>query len=169
MVTFKGTPISLVGDFIKVGSIAPDFSLVKSDLSTLSLSELRSKRVLLSIFPSLDTNVCAMSVRKFNKMASSIPDTVVLLISKDLPFAHTRFCVAEGISNVITLSDFRSSDFDENYGVSMVDGPLAGLLTRAVVIIGEDGKVIYTELVPEVTNEPNYERAMDALKKNHSQ
>ena len=162
--TFKGQPIKIIGELIKVGSIAPDFQLVKTDLSSFSLKELSGKNVILNIFPSLDTSVCAASVRKFNKLATGLSDTVVLAISKDLPFAHTRFCTTEGIENVIPLSDFRFSDFDENYGVRMVDGPLAGLLARSVVIIGKEGKVIYTELVPEITQEPDYDKALAALK-----
>ena len=120
--------------------------------------------IILNIFPSLDTGVCATSVRKFNKLAAGLPDTVVLAISKDLPFAHARFCTTEGIENVIPLSDFRFSDFDENYGVRMADGPLAGLLARSVVVIGKDGKIAYTELVPEITQEPDYDKAIAAVK-----
>lgn len=161
---FKGQPVKIIGDFIKVGVVAPDFSLVKTDLSSLSLKELDGKHVVLNIFPSLDTGVCATSVRKFNKLATDMPDTVVLAISKDLPFAHARFCTTEGIADVIPLSDFRFSDFDENYGVLMGDGPLAGLLARAVVVIGKDGKVAYTELVSEITQEPDYDKAIEAIK-----
>ena len=142
-----------------MGSVAPDFELVKTDLSSFSLKELNGKNVILNIFPSLDTGVCATSVRKFNKLAAGLPDTVVLAISKDLPFAHARFCTTEGIENVIPLSDFRFSDFYENYGVRMADGPLAGLLARSVVVIGKDGKIAYTELVPEITQEPDYDKA----------
>ena len=120
--------------------------------------------VILNIFPSLDTGVCATSVRKFNKLAAGLSDTVVLAISMDLPFAHARFCTTEGIENVIPLSDFRFSDFDENYGVRMADGPLAGLLARSVVVIGKDGKIAYTELVPEITQEPDYDKAVAAVK-----
>ena len=156
---FKGQPVKVIGEFIKVGSVAPDFELVKTDLSSFSLKELNGKNVILNIFPSLDTGVCATSVRKFNKLAAGLPDTVVLAISKDLPFAHARFCTTEGIENVIPLSDFRFSDFDENYGVRMADGPLAGLLARSVVVIGKDGKIAYTELVPEITQEPDYDKA----------
>lgn len=144
--------------------MAPDFELVNTDLSPFSLKDIKDKNVILNIFPSLDTNVCATSVRKFNKMAAGLRDTVVLAISKDLPFAHARFCSIEGIENVIPLSDFRYSDFDESYGVRMADGPLAGLLARAVVVIGKDGKVTYTELVPEITQEPDYDKALAALK-----
>ena len=155
---FKDMPVHLSGDFIATGAAAPDFELVKTDLGTLSLSSLKGKRVILNIFPSLDTGVCAMSVRKFNQLAASLPDTVVLAISKDLPFAHARFCTVEGIENLVPLSDFRHSDFDENYGVLMADGPLQGLLARSVVVIDREGKVVYTELVPEITQEPDYDR-----------
>lgn len=161
---FKGQPVKLIGEFIQVGKIAPDFKLVKTDLSSFSLKDLSGKNIILNIFPSLDTGVCATSVRKFNKEASGLKDTVVLAISKDLPFANGRFCSTEGIDNVIPLSDFRISDFDENYGVLMGDGPLAGLLARAVVVIGKDGRVAYTELVPEITQEPNYEKALEAVR-----
>lgn len=164
MTAFKGQPVKLIGEFVSVGEVASDFQLVKTDLSTFSLSDLKGKNVVLNIFPSLDTEVCAMSVRKFNKLAAGLEDTVVLAISKDLPFAHSRFCTTEGIDNVIPLSDFRISDFDNNYGVFMADGPLAGLLARAVVIIGKDGRIIYTELVPEITQEPDYDKAIEALK-----
>ena len=129
------------------------------------MKELNGKNVILNIFPSLDTGVCATSVRKFNKLATGLPDTVVLAISKDLPFAHARFCTTEGIENVIPLSDFRFSDFDENYGVRMADGPLSGLLARAVIVVGKDGKIAYTELVPEITQEPDYDKAIEAVKK----
>ncbi len=134
-------------------------------MSSFSLKELNGKNVILNIFPSLDTGVCATSVRKFNKLAAGLPDTVVLAISKDLPFAHARFCTTEGIENVVPLSDFRFSDFDENYGVRMADGPLSGLLARAVVVVGKDGKIAYTELVPEITQEPDYDKAIAAVKK----
>lgn len=164
LTTFKGSPVKLIGEFISVGKVAPDFQLTKTDLSTFSLSDLKGQTVVLNIFPSLDTAVCATSVRKFNKLAAGLKDTVVLAVSKDLPFAHARFCTTEGIENVVPLSDFRLSDFDENYGIRMADGPLAGLLARAVVIIGKDGKVLYTELVPEITQEPDYDKALAALK-----
>ena len=150
---FKGQPVKIIGEFIKVGTVAPDFELVKTDLSSFFLKDLKGKNVILNIFPSLDTSVCATSVRKFNKLAASLPDTVVLAISKDLPFAHARFCTTEGIENVIPLSDFRFSDFDESYGVRM-----------AVVIVCKDGKVAYTELVPEITQEPDYDKAIEAVK-----
>ncbi len=162
---FKGQPVKLVGEFAQVGKVASDFELVKSDLSSFALKQLAGKNVVLNIFPSIDTGVCAASVRRFNKLAAEMKDTVVLAISKDLPFASGRFCAAEGIENVVTLSDFRTSDFDENYGVLMLDGPLAGLLARAVIIIGKDGKITYTELVPEITQEPDYEKALAAIGK----
>jgi thiol peroxidase len=160
---FKGQPVKISGEFIKVGVLAPDFALTKTDLADLSLSELKGKNVILNIFPSLDTSVCATSVRQFNKLASSLPETVVLAISKDLPFAHGRFCSTEGITNVIALSDFRPSNFADNYGLLMSDGPLHGLLARAVVVLDKDGKVVYTELVPEITQEPDYEKALSAV------
>lgn len=164
IVKFKGQPVKTIGEFVQVGVAAPDFELVKSDLSTFSLHELNGKTVVMNIFPSLDTSVCATSVRKFNKLAASLPGVVVLAISKDLPFAHARFCTTEGIDNLITLSDFRYSEFDENYGVQLADGPLKGLLARAVVVVGKDGRIKYTELVPEITREPDYDRVMSVLK-----
>lgn len=161
---FKGNPVKLTGEFIQAGKAAPDFELVKTDLSTLSLSDLKGKKLVLNIFPSMDTGVCAASVRKFNQLAAGLDNTVVLAVSKDLPFAHSRFCTTEGIENVVPASDFRNSGFAENYGVGMADGPLKGLLARAVVVIGSDGQVVYTELVPEITQEPDYDKALAALK-----
>lgn len=162
---FKGTTVNLAGEFIKTGITAPDFTMVKGDLSQFKLSETKGKFVILNIFPSLDTGVCATSVRKFNQMAANMDNTVVLAISKDLPFAQGRFCTTEGIANVIPLSDFRNpSDFDTEYGVLIADGPLKGLLTRSVVVINLEGKIVYTELVPEITQEPNYEAALAAIK-----
>lgn len=163
---FQGKPVTLAGNFVEVGAAAPDFTLVKGDLSNFSLTDVKGKYVLLNIFPSLDTGVCATSVRKFNQLAVSLPDTVVLAISKDLPFAQGRFCTTEGIKNVLPMSDYRyTSDFGEKYGVLMTDGPLCGLLARAVVIINPEGKVIYAQLVPEITQEPDYEAALDAVRK----
>lgn len=162
---FKGSPVNLAGEFINTGIAAPDFTMVKGDLSQFKLSETRGKFVVLNIFPSLDTGVCATSVRKFNQLAAKMNNTVVLAISKDLPFAQGRFCTTEGIENVIPLSDFRNpSDFDVNYGVLIADGPLSGLLARSVVVINPEGKIIYTELVPEITQEPDYEAALAAIK-----
>lgn len=163
---FQGAPVSLAGEFIAVGAQAPEFSLVKGDLSSFTLADIKGKYAILNIFPSMDTGVCAASVRKFNKLAAGMDNTVVLAISKDLPFAQGRFCTAEGIENVIPLSDYRyTSDFGEKYGVLMTDGVLCGLLARAVVIINPEEKVIYTELVPEITQEPDYDAALAALKK----
>lgn len=160
---FKGTPVQLAGEFVQKGTAAPDFHLTKTDLSTCSKNDFAGKNIILNIFPSLDTGVCATSVRKFNQLAAGIPDTVVLAVSKDLPFAHARFCTTEGIENVIPLSDFRPSNFGTEYGVLMTDGPLHGLLARAVVVIDKSGKIIYSQLVPEITTEPDYEAALKAL------
>ena len=162
-ITLAGNSINTKGNLPSVGSVAPDFSLVKTDLSELTLASEKGKRIVLNIFPSLDTSVCATSVRTFNKLAAEMDNTIVLAISKDLPFAHARFCTTEGIENVIGLSAFRNSTFAEDYGVALVNGPLAGLFARAVIILDEQGKVIYTELVPEITQEPNYEQALARL------
>lgn len=163
-ITFKGSPVKVAGEFVKVGAMAPEFKLTKTDLSFLSLSDLKGKNVVLNIFPSLDTSVCATSVRKFNKLAAGLKDTVVLAVSKDLPFAHGRFCSTEGINNVVPVSDFRPSGFDKAYGLLMEDGPLYGLLARAVVVVDKAGKVVYTELVPEIAQEPDYDKALAAVK-----
>ncbi|MDR3287759.1 MAG: thiol peroxidase [Prevotellaceae bacterium] len=160
---FKGTEINTNGELPKAGTQAPDFTLVKTDLSTLSLTELKGKKVVLSIFPSIDTGVCAASVRRFNSEAANLSNTIVLCISKDLPFAQARFCGAEGIANVITLSDFRNSQFVQNYGVLQTNGVLAGLLARAVVVIAENGTVKYSQLVNEITEEPEYQAVLAAL------
>lgn len=156
-VTFKGNPVNTNGQLPSVGEMAPDFKLVGSDLNELSLADYKGKKVVLNIFPSLDTDVCAMSVRQFNKWVSEKDNTVVLCISKDLPFAHSRFCGAEGLDNVITASDFRYNNFATDYGVLLTDSPLKGLMARAVVAINEEGKVVYTELVPEIAQEPSYD------------
>lgn len=162
---FKGNPVSLAGEFIKVGAKAPEFSLVKGDLSSCTLADVKGKYAVLNIFPSMDTGVCAASVRKFNQLAAGKDNCVVLAISKDLPFAQGRFCTAEGIQNVVPLSDYRyTSTFAQDYGVLMTDGPLAGLLARAVVVLNPAGEVVYTELVPEITTEPNYDAALAAIK-----
>ncbi len=162
---FKGSPVTLAGEFVKIGQVAPDFALVKGDLSTCTLADIKGKFAVLNIFPSMDTGVCATSVRRFNQLAAGLPNTVVLAISKDLPFAQGRFCTTEGIENVVSLSDFRyTSHFAENYGVLMTDGPLAGLLARSVVVLDPEGKVIYTEMVEDIVNEPNYEAALAAIK-----
>lgn len=164
-ITFKGEiPVNTSGELPAKGSVAPDFALVKSDLSEVSLKDLKGKKVVLNIFPSIDTGVCAASVRRFNKEAAGLPNTVVLAVSADLPFAAGRFCSAEGIENVHPASVFRSPGFAKAYGVLMTDGPLKGLLARSVVAIDADGKVLYTQLVPEVTEEPDYQAAISAVK-----
>ena len=165
-VLFKGILVTLVGSFVTPGTMAPDFSLVKNDLSEYTLNDNKGKYVVLNIFPSLDTGVCAMSVRRFNEMAAALPNTTVLCISKDLPFAQSRFCTVEGIENVVPLSDFRNtSSFGEKYGVLMKDGPMQGLLARAVVVINPQGEVVYSELVPEITQEPDYEAILKVIPK----
>jgi len=162
-ITFKGAPVQTAGELPAKGSAALDFTLVKQDLSETVLSDYKGKRLVLNIFPSIGTGVCAMSVRKFNEKAAALKNTVVLCISMDLPFAQSRFCAAEGIKNVVTASAFRSA-FGEHYGVTIAGGPLAGLLSRAVVVINETGHVIYTEQVPEIAQEPNCDAALAALK-----
>lgn len=159
-ITLRGNPINTVGDLPAVGSPAPAFSLTGTDLGAVSSDQFRGKTVLLNIFPSVDTPVCATSVRKFNEQASAKGVTVVC-VSKDLPFALSRFCGAEGIENVTSASAFRDS-FGEDYGLTIVDGPMAGLLGRAVVVIGADGKVVHAELVPEIAQEPDYDAALAA-------
>lgn len=156
-ITFKGNAVNTNGQLPAVGSKAPDFKLVGAGLNELTLADYKGKRVVLNIFPSLDTGVCATSVRQFNKWVSDKENTVVICVSKDLPFAQSRFCGAEGLNNVITASDFRYNNFATDYGVLMTDGPLAGLMARSVVAIDENGKVTYTELVPEIAQEPVYE------------
>lgn len=163
-VTLKGNEISTSGDLPKKGDSAPDFSLTKADLSDVTLKSFSGKKLVLNIFPSIDTAVCATSVRKFNEQAGKLENTTVLCISADLPFAQSRFCGAEGLKNVITLSELRNRDFGKEYGLRITNGPLAGLLARSVVVVDESGKVLYTELVPEITHEPNYENAIAALK-----
>lgn len=162
-ITLKGNPIETIGNLPQVGTIAPDFSLVKNDLSLGSLEDYKEKKVILNIFPSLDTGTCAASVRRFNQEASNLENTVVLCISKDLPFAQARFCGAEGLENVHTMSDFRTGAFGKDYGVEITTGPLQGLESRAVVVVDEQGKVVYTEQVPEIVDEPNYDKALAAL------
>jgi thiol peroxidase len=159
-IRFKGTTINTAGTLPRVGQEAPDFIVTKSDLGEISLRDLRGKRVILNIFPSIDTPVCAASVRKFNEEASKQANTTVLCISKDLPFAQKRFCAAEGLNNVITASEYKDDSFSRAYGVKVVDGPLAGLFSRAVVVVDEKGKVAYTEQVPEIAQEPNYSAAL---------
>lgn len=162
-ITFKGNPIHTVGQLPEVGTEAKDFTLVASDLSEKKLSDYQGKKVVLNIFPSIDTGVCAASARHFNQEASALENTVVINVSKDLPFALNRFCAAEGLNNVEVLSDFRGR-FGEDYGVTLQDSPLHGLLSRAVVVLDENGKVLYTEQVPEIGQEPNYDNAINAVK-----
>jgi thiol peroxidase len=162
-ITLSGKPVNTSGNLPEQGSDAPGFSLVKSDLGSLSFQELKGKRLLLNIFPSLDTSVCAASVRKFNAIAAEKPGITVLAVSKDLPLAHKRFCTTEGIENLITLSGFRDTSFGKDYGVDIIDGPFAGLYARSVIIIDEEGKIAYTQLVPEIGQEPDYESVLKVL------
>jgi len=162
-ITLKGNPANTTGTQPAIGSKAPEFTLVKTDLSNLSLSELKGKKVVLSISPSLDTSVCATSVRKFNKIVSEKKNTVVLAITRDLPFASARFCTTEGITNVIALSGFRNSAFGKSYGVEIIDGAFEGLYARSLVVIDEKGVVTHTQLVPEIAQEADYDKALAAL------
>lgn len=163
-ITLRGNPVDTIGDLPAPGSKAPPFNLVKTDLTEVSLRDFEGKRVVLNIFPSVDTPTCAMSVRKFNEeMAGSLRNTVVVCVSADLPFALSRFCGAEGLHNVVTASVFRAPEFGRDYGVLITSGPMAGLLSRALVVIAENGKVIYTQQVPEIADEPDYPAALDAL------
>jgi thiol peroxidase len=162
-VTLRGTPVETSGDLPAVGALAPEFALVLQDLSETTSADHKGKRVILNIFPSIDTPTCQKSVRAFNEKAAALDNTVVLCVSPDLPFAQARFCGAESIENVTTASNFRSADFGKHYGLTFVSGPLTGLLARAVVVIDTDGKILYNELVPEIAQEPNYDAALAAL------
>ena len=162
-VTLGGEPISVAGNFPRVGDTAHSFMLVDKDLNDVSLSRFKGKRKVLNIVPSLDTPVCAESTRKFNAAASGLKNTVVLVISADLPFAQNRFCGAEGLDKVITLSTMRGRDFHKDFGVLITDYPLAGLTARAVIVLDEDDKVLHAELVPEIKQEPNYDAALAVL------
>ena len=162
-ITLKGNKIHTYGTLPAVGSKAPDFLLTKTDLADVSLKDFAGKRIVLNIFPSIDTGVCAASVRRFNEEVQTLHDTVVLCASIDLPFAHSRFCGAEGLESVISVSELRKRQFGEDYGVRIIDGPLAGLFSRAVVVVDEKGVVKYTEQVPEIAQEPNYEAVLKAL------
>jgi thiol peroxidase len=162
-ITLKGNEFKTIGNLPELGNKAPDFSLTAGDLSLKSLSDYSGKNIILNIFPSIDTGTCASSVREFNKKSTDLENTVVLCISRDLPFAQARFCGAEGINNVITLSDFAKGSFGKNYGLTIENGPLAHLHSRAIVIINTEGNIIYTEQVAEIADEPDYEAALKAL------
>ena len=159
----RGNPVNTSGDLPAVGAAAPDFTLTKGDLSPLSSQDLAGQRVVLNIFPSIDTPTCAASVRTFNERAAGLDNTAVVCVSADLPFAQGRFCGAEGIENVTTGSTFKNPEFLTDFGVGMVDGPLAGLCARAVVVVDDSGNVVHTQLVPEIADEPDYDAALNAL------
>jgi len=163
-ITLKGNPIHTSGDLPKVGSSAPDFKLATGDLKDVSLADFRGKKKLLNIFPSIDTPTCAMSTKKFNEQVAKHGNAVMLMISADLPFAMSRFCGVENTNAVKTLSMMRDRHFAKDYGVLITDGPLAGICARAVVVLDENDKVLYTELVPEIAHEPNYDKALASLK-----
>lgn len=162
-VTLHGNPFSTNGELPTTGTKAPNFSLVNADLATVSLDNYKGQRLILNIFPSIDTPTCATSVREFNKKASGLNNTKVLCISRDLPFAQKRFCGAEGISNVEVLSDFRTGKFSSDYGIELAEGPLTGLSSRAIVVLDENQNILHTELVSEIGDEPNYDSAIGAL------
>mgnify|MGYP006168409939 CR=1 FL=1 len=162
-ITLGGNPIHTNGELPKIGSKLADFSLIKSDLSVVTLADFAGSKLVLNIFPSVDTGTCATSVRQFNTKASTLENTKVLCISRDLPFAQKRFCGAEGLDNVVTLSDFKDGSFGKTNGLEIIDGPLAGLNSRVVIVVDENGIVKYTEQVSEVANEPNYENALATL------
>lgn len=162
-IALGGIPVNTNGELPETGTKAPNFSLIKNDLSVVTLNDFAGSRLVLNIFPSIDTSTCATSVRKFNEKASQLENTKVLCISRDLPFAQKRFCGAEGLDNVITLSDYQSDEFRKNYGLEIVDGAFAGLHSRVVIVIDENGIIKYTEQVPEIADEPNYASALEAL------
>ncbi len=162
-ITLGGNSVNTSGVLPKKGEKAPDFELIANDLSKKTLSDYSGTRLILNIFPSIDTGTCATSVRTFNKTAANLENTKVLCISRDLPFAQARFCGAEGIDNVVTLSDFVDGSFGKNYGLDFIDGPLTSLHSRAIVVIDENGNIVHTEQVPEIVDEPNYEKALEAL------
>lgn len=163
-ITLKGNPVDTIGSLPAVGSTAPGFTLVKADLSGITLGDLAGKRAVLNIFPSVDTATCAMSVRRFNEQAAALDNTAVVCISADLPFAMSRFCGAEGITDVITASVFRSPEFGRDYGVLITTGPLRGLLSRAVVVVDAAGRVVHAQQVAEIADEPDYAAALAALR-----
>lgn len=163
LITLNGSPVRTIGELPAVGTRAPNFCVTKTDMSEIHLKNYQGKQIILNIFPSLDTPTCANSMRKFNEAASKLNNVLVLCVSEDLPFAQKRFCAAEQIKNVIPASVFRHPEFGNDYGVMIVDGPLMGVLSRAVVLIDENGKVKYTEQVKELSNEPNYEAVINVL------
>lgn len=163
-IKLDGNPINTLGNLPAKGSQAPQFHLINTELKSVSLEDYKGHNLILNIFPSIDTGVCSASVRKFNERASTLPDTKILCISKDLPFAHKRFCAAEGLKNVETLSDFSDGSFGKNYQLEIKDGPLKGLHSRAVVVLDKNSQVIYSEQVPDIVQEPDYEAAIDAVK-----
>ncbi|MBN1111437.1 MAG: thiol peroxidase [Bacteroidales bacterium] len=162
-ITLQGNAINTIGELPTIGTLAKDFKLTATDLSTKTLNDFKGKKLVLNIFPSIDTGTCAASVRNFNNEAANLENTSVLCISRDLPFAQGRFCGAEGIENVVMLSDFNTGQFGKDYGLEIIDGPLAGLNSRCIVVINPEGKVIYNQQVAEITEEPNYELALASL------
>ncbi|MFW6366608.1 MAG: thiol peroxidase [Spirochaetota bacterium] len=163
-ITFKGNPVHTNGPAIQPGLKAPDFVLTYQDLTDKKLSDYSGKKIVLNIFPSIDTSVCAQSVRRFNEEASNLENTVVICISRDLPFAHKRFCAAEGLDDVVTLSAMRENSFGEKYGVTIIDGPMKSLFSRVVIVLDENHNVAYTQQVPEISDEPDYGKAVESLK-----
>lgn len=162
-ITFKGNEINTSGQLPSVGSMAANFELIGADLSTKTLQDFKGNKLVLNIFPSIDTGICAASVRNFNQQAANLSNTKVLCISRDLPFAQSRFCGAEGIENVVMLSDFKTGKFGKDYGLEISEGAFSGLHSRCIVVLDESGKVVYTEQVPEIAQEPDYEKALAAL------
>jgi thiol peroxidase len=162
-ITLKGNEINTIGELPKIGESVKDFTLIGLDLTIKKLNDFKGKNLVLNIFPSIDTGTCAASVRNFNKTAANLKNTSVLCISRDLPFAQARFCGAEGIENVVMLSDFKTGQFGKDYGLEIIDGPLAGLNSRCIVVVNTEGKVIYTEQVAEIVEEPNYDLALASL------
>ncbi|MCI5145094.1 MAG: thiol peroxidase [Candidatus Electrothrix sp. AR3] len=162
-ITLKGKIIHTVGDLPSVGEDAPNFNLTQTNMNDISLNQYRGQKVVLNIFPSIDTPVCATSVRRFNLEVSTLNNTAMLCVSRDLPFAHARFCGAEDLKNVTSVSELRSGEFGDSYGIRIIDGPLAGLFARAVVVLDEAGKVLYTQLVPEIAEEPDYQGVLSVL------
>ncbi len=163
-ITLGPNPVSTTGELPAIGSIAPNFIVTKTDLTDTSLSDYKGKKVILNIFPSIGTGVCSASVRKFNELAAQLNNAVVICVSRDLPFAHQHFCEAEGIENVIPTSEYKNNGFSDNYHVKMLDGKFEGLFSRCIVVIDEEGKVIYTEQVPTIGQEPDYDKALAAIK-----